>query len=117
MEKKYPSKEELDHFNTCSGCSRCDNMMEFFSQCYCCGILLSKSYLYYDVPGGDYYCEDCIGAMPENNTNEFVLCGGCLKRDIRENMVQYHKNFDTTWTCKTCVSESIINNRFEILDL
>ncbi len=114
---KYPPKEELDHFNNCDGCSRCDWMMQFFSQCYCCGIVLDKSYLYYDHPGGEYYCEDCIGAMPDNNTNDFVLCGGCFKRDIRENMVEYHYNFDTMWTCEKCVHESIINSRFEIIDL
>ena len=65
----------------------------------------------------NYYCEDCIGAMPINNTSDYVLCGGCLKRDIRIFMIEYHENFCTEWTCLKCARESIINNRFEILDL
>ena len=114
---KYPPKEELDHFNKCEGCSRCNYMLEFFGQCYCCDIIIDKSELYYDHPAGDYYCEDCVGAIPDNNTSEFVLCGHCCKRDIRLNMVQYHENFNNTWTCDKCINESTINNRFEILDL
>ncbi len=114
---KYPPKEELDHFNNCSGCARCDYLLDIFGQCYCCNIIIDKQELYYDIPAGDYYCEDCIGAMPDKNTNEFVLCGSCLKRDVRDNMSMYHSNFDTTWTCNKCVDNSIINNRFEILDL
>jgi hypothetical protein len=114
---KYPPEEELEHFNNCEGCSRCDYMLEFFGQCHCCAIVIDKMEMYYDHPGGDYYCEDCIGAMPDDNTNDYVLCGHCCKRDIRENMEKYHENFQNTWTCNKCVGESIINNRFEIMDL
>jgi len=116
-EVKYPEQSELEHFNNCSGCGRCNNLMQFFGQCYCCDVVVAKEHLYYDHPGGDYYCSDCVGAMPDDNTNDFVLCGECLKRDYRENMIIYHENFDTTWTCENCVTQSIINDRFEILDL
>ncbi len=114
---KYPPEEDMAHYNSCDGCYRCDYMMEFFSHCYCCNVVVDKMELYYDHPGGDYYCEDCVGGMPDYNTNEFVLCGNCCKRDIRENMVQYHENFHNNWTCDKCVTKSIISNRFEIMDL
>ena len=115
---EYPPVEELEHFNNCDGCARCDWMLQFFGQCYCCSIIIDKKELYYDHPDGDYYCEDCIGAMPNNNTNDYVLCGHCCKkRDTRENMEMDHPNFQTTWTCDKCVNKSIINSRFEILDI
>ena len=114
---KYPHEADMVHYNSCDGCSHCDYMMEFFSHCYCCDIVINKQCFYYDHPAGDYYCEDCIGAMPENNTNEHVLCGNCHTRGKRENMFMYHENFDTTWTCVKCVYESTVNNRFEIMDL
>ena len=117
MVGKFPSKEELEHFNNCSGCAHCDYILNIFGQCYCCNILIDKQELYYDCPAGDWYCEDCIGAMPEYNTNHFVLCGFCTKRDTREKMHIYHENFDITWTCHECVKKSIIHNRFEILDI
>ena len=113
----YPPKEELEHFNNCDGCPRCDYMMEFFGQCVQCSNIIDKKHLYYDHPVGDYYCDDCVKEMPNKNTNEFVSCGACLKRYTTENMFKNHKNFDTAWTCIKCVAESIINNRFEILDL
>ena len=114
---KYPPEEDMAHYNDCSGCARCEMMMEFFSHCYCCDVVIDKQYLYYDHPAGDYYCKDCIGSMPDDNSNDFVLCGHCFKRDVREEMFRYHSNFDTTWTCKMCVYDSIINSRAEILDL
>ena len=114
---KYPHEADMAHYNNCDGCARCDYMMEFFSHCYCCGIVIDKSYLNYDHPGGDYYCDDCIGVMPDNNTMEFVKCGDCIKRDVRNNMFKHHENFQNTWTCVKCVNKSIINNRFEIMDL
>ncbi len=114
---KYPSKEDINHFNNCDECSHCDWIMEFYGKCHYCGIIIIKKELYYDVPAGDYYCEDCVKNMPINNTDEFVLCSSCLKRDLRENMIEYHYNFDTEWTCDKCVEKSTINSRFEILDL
>ena len=114
---KYPHEADMAHYNDCDGCYLCDRMMEFFSHCHCCDVVIDKQYLYYDHPGGDYYCEDCIGAMPVNNTNEFVLCGKCCGRNTRKNMFKDHENFSTTWTCVKCVYESLINNRFEIMDL
>jgi len=114
---KFPPEEELEHYNSCDGCDRCDHILSIFGHCYCCHVLTDKKELYYDHPAGDYYCEDCIGAMPDDNTNNFVLCGNCKKRDGRKNMFQDHYNFYTAWTCYKCVSESIINDRFEILDL
>jgi len=113
---RYPPDKELEHFNNCDGCSRCEYLLEIFGQCYCCSIIIDKGELYYDHPGGDYYCKDCIGAMPDNNISIFVLCGECAKRDIRKMMFKYHENFNNTWTCNKCVRESKINSRFELLD-
>ena len=113
---KYPPQADINHFNNCSGCASCDYMMQFFGQCFCCDVIIHKRELYVDIPANDYYCEDCVGAMPKHNTNEFVLCGHCYKRDIRENMHMYHENFITTWTCGKCAEDSVVNSRFELLD-
>lgn len=114
---KHPHPEDLEHFENCSGCGSCDYMMQFFSCCEHCNTVIDKQYMYYDHPGGNYYCEDCLDVMPKKNTNSFVMCGYCGKRDVRGHMVQYHENFDNTWTCCTCVHKSVINSRFEIIDL
>ncbi len=114
--KKHLSEEDYKHVNNCDGCCTCDYIMEHYSHCYCCDVITSFKHLYYDVPTGDYYCEDCVGAMPYSNTNEFVRCGKCIKRDVRKNMHMYHENFQNTWTCNKCVSQSIVNSRFELLD-
>jgi hypothetical protein len=115
--KKYPSDEDIDHINNCDGCSHCDYIMEHYGRCCCCDVIVNMQELYYDHPGGEHYCEDCVGGMPDNNTNDFVLCGLCVKRDVRENMAKHHDNFHNTWTCEECVNKSVVNNRFEILDL
>jgi len=114
---KYPPPDALAHLNMCDGCFQCVSLLETFGQCFICETVINKDHLYYDHPLGDYYCEDCVEDMPNKNTNEFVSCGACYERDIRENMVKCHHNFNTAWTCIECVSQSIINNRFEILDL
>ncbi len=114
----YPPKEELEHFNNCDGCSRCDYMLEFFGQCSCCDIIIDKSELYYDHPVGEYYCEDCAEAMPDNNTNEFAVCGGCHDRFKKATDLIYdYYNFPLAWACHKCVYGSVVHNRFEILDL
>jgi hypothetical protein len=114
---KYPHEADMAHFNNCDGCPICDRMMEFFSHCYCCDAVVDKQYMYYDHPAGDYYCEDCVGQMPDDNSNHHAICGNCCKRFEKDDMQQYHENFQNTWTCNKCVEESVVNSRFEIIDL
>ena len=55
--------------------------------------------------------------MPENNTCEFAVCGGCYERFYKSDMIKDHENLYTSWACEKCVYESVINKRFELLDL
>ncbi len=115
--EKYLSQKELEHLNNCSGCSHCDYIMEWFGECVICNSIIDKQELYYDCPAINYYCDNCVKIMPDKNDNNYVMCGHCEIRDIRDNMVQYHENFDSTWTCDECVKNSVINNRWEIMIL
>ena len=114
---KYPPEDAMKHYNNCEGCFQCENLLGTFGHCSCCAVLINKDDLHYDHPTGDYYCDDCVGAMPENNTVNHAVCGGCYKRFYKKNMVKDHENFYTTWACNKCVYESVVNNRFELLDL
>ena len=56
---RYPDEDDLNHFNHCDGCCDCDNLMNFYSYCYSCNILIHKKYLIYNRLNGNYYCECC----------------------------------------------------------
>ncbi len=117
QDSKQPLQNDLDHFNNCDGCSRCDHILEYYGGCCVCDQLISKWFMRYDHPAGNYYCEDCINEMPEKNGSEYKICGSCGVRQIHIIMHMNHPNFDAYWTCNKCVKESVIYNRFEILDL
>ena len=101
-----PPKKLLEHFNSCEGCCTCDQMMEVFGECCCCDTIIDKVELYYDHPTGDWYCEDCVSAMPGNNTPDYVICGSCEDRLLRETLTKYHNNFSAIWICDKGVSDA-----------
>lgn len=114
---KYPPLGELEHFKKCSGCGRCDYIMNYYGQCSICENIIDKEYLHYDHPTGDYYCDDCAEFLPIKHGVEFGLCVGCGERFLREKMIFHHNNFTDGWACSSCIYSSSIQNRWEILIL
>ena len=60
MSCKFPSKEDLKHYNNCWGCPICEYISDIFGHCSSCGILINKGELYYDKRTGEYSCENHI---------------------------------------------------------
>lgn len=61
---------DLEHYDTCKGCKRCDGLMEFISGCDTCGHTFYMADMTYFEDKGIHLCDKCV-------TDESNWCPDC----------------------------------------